>query len=116
MLFMSLTLSLMLCLLLMWLYSTVSYKTSSKIISKASGFECGFEGYMKMRRPFSVRYFVLVILFLIFDVETVLLFPCLSVMTEGLKMSLVVNILLLLVILMVGLLYEWKNNMLDWTN
>nr|YP_009234188.1 NADH dehydrogenase subunit 3 [Aegista aubryana]AMB49887.1 NADH dehydrogenase subunit 3 [Aegista aubryana] len=105
----------MICIFLLLLYRITSYTTSQNV-SKTSSFECGFEPFSTMRRPFSVRFFILVVLFLIFDVETVLFFPALvTITTVPFNLNVLVNLFFLMVLLVGGLVYEWKNGMLDWT-
>lgn len=50
---------------------------------KASGFECGFDAEQSARSPLSIRFFVLLLLFVVFDVEVALLVPCLTVYLAG---------------------------------
>lgn len=100
------------CLGLWVLYMCTNYGGATPPV-KSSPFECGFEACGAPRRPFSVRYFVLVVLFLLFDVEAVLLFPCLSKFITGFSLLICVRFFLFLLLLVVGLLYEWKNKILE---
>lgn len=77
-----------------------------------AGFECGFGGGGTARAPFSLRFFLLCVLFLVFDVEIVLLFPLVVVSHAGLLAGWVVWGFLL--VLLGGLLYEWRAGGLDW--
>nr|QHE65371.1 NADH dehydrogenase subunit 3 [Neptuneopsis gilchristi] len=81
---------------------------------KSSPFECGFDPIKSARLPFSLRFFLLAIIFLIFDVEIVLLFPILSSMASNFCMSLVMGSFVFLLILIVGLFHEWNEGSLDW--
>nr|AET13768.1 NADH dehydrogenase subunit 3 [Alcithoe aillaudorum] len=81
---------------------------------KSSPFECGFDPIKSARLPFSLRFFLLAIIFLIFDVEIVLLFPILSSMISGLSVSLMLSSFIFLFILIVGLFHEWNEGSLDW--
>nr|YP_010704692.1 NADH dehydrogenase subunit 3 [Monacha cartusiana]URP31103.1 NADH dehydrogenase subunit 3 [Monacha cartusiana] len=101
------------CMLLYYVYILVNF-TNTVYLAKLTPFECGFEPLGAMRRPFSVRFFCLVVLFLIFDVETVLLFPVVANMFMGGSVKLFTSLTIFLVTLLVGLLYEWMNGMLDW--
>nr|ALB78236.1 NADH dehydrogenase subunit 3 [Camaena poyuensis] len=103
-----------LCTALLLLYFTLNKKTCDN--NKMSPFECGFEPFNVTRRPFSVRYFILIVLFLIFDVETVLLLPLIRFMILGDNLHWASIFFVFLLILLVGLLFEWRNNMLDWMN
>ena len=79
---------------------------------KASPFECGFLPQKPARSPFSVHFFLLAILFLVFDIELVLLFPWLL-----LKLALPAGqsaFFFTLLLLLLGLLYEWNAKILEW--
>nr|YP_009773375.1 NADH dehydrogenase subunit 3 [Nierstraszella lineata]QIZ12579.1 NADH dehydrogenase subunit 3 [Nierstraszella lineata] len=81
---------------------------------KSSPFECGFDPLTSARVPFSLRFFLVAIIFLIFDVEIVLLFPIIKSMTHSLYFNTTFNGWLFLFILLTGLLYEWKEGSLEW--
>nr|QHD26816.1 NADH dehydrogenase subunit 3 [Melo melo] len=81
---------------------------------KSSPFECGFDPIKSARLPFSLRFFLLAIIFLIFDVEIVLLFPVLSSMFVSVTVSLLFGSFIFLVILVLGLFHEWNQGSLDW--
>nr|ATI24693.1 NADH dehydrogenase subunit 3 [Karaftohelix adamsi] len=106
--------SVSLCILFSMTFWLVGFQSSNSASVKTSPFECGFEGYTSMRRPFSIRYFVLIVLFLIFDVEAVLLFPCLTTLLLGVNLNMYFYMFLFILLLTLGLTYEWKNGMLDW--
>ncbi|MFO1351155.1 MAG: NADH-quinone oxidoreductase subunit A [Gammaproteobacteria bacterium] len=80
---------------------------------KLSPYECGFEAFEDSRMKFDVRYYLVAILFIIFDLEIAFLFPwAVSLKTIGLFgfMAMVV----FLTILVVGFIYEWKKGALEW--
>nr|QBL75788.1 NADH dehydrogenase subunit 3 [Harpago chiragra] len=81
---------------------------------KSSPFECGFDPIKSARLPFSLRFFLLAIIFLIFDVEIVLLFPALAMMMSGFSFQVILGTFLFLVILILGLFHEWNEGSLDW--
>nr|AXA45316.1 NADH dehydrogenase subunit 3 [Marshallena sp. MNHN IM 2013-9821] len=81
---------------------------------KSSPFECGFDPIKSARLPFSLRFFLLAIIFLIFDVEIVLLFPILISMINSISLSLMYSFFIFLMILVVGLFHEWNEGSLDW--
>nr|YP_010400332.1 NADH dehydrogenase subunit 3 [Indothais sacellum]UQS76031.1 NADH dehydrogenase subunit 3 [Indothais sacellum] len=81
---------------------------------KSSPFECGFDPIKSARLPFSLRFFLLAIIFLIFDVEIVLLFPILISMTSSFSFAVVISLFIFLMILIVGLFHEWNEGSLDW--
>nr|AFK27972.1 NADH dehydrogenase subunit 3 [Cornu aspersum] len=110
----ALSLASLITFILPLIYSLI-FKTSSVSKSnKLTSFECGFEPMAPPRRPFSVRFFLLVVLFLVFDVESVLLFPYLSNNILTLSFTYSLNLYIFCLILLCGLLYEWYNSMLDW--
>lgn len=82
--------------------------------NKRTSFECGFDPKETARFPFSLRFFLLAVVFLIFDIEVALLFP----RVLGLRMmavgSTVIATLGFLVILTAGLWHEWAQGSLNW--
>ncbi len=80
---------------------------------KLSPYECGFEPFEDSRMKFDVRYYLVAILFIIFDLEIAFLFPwAVSLDTIG-KFGLLA-MALFLTILVVGFMYEWKKGALEW--
>ena len=80
---------------------------------KLSPYECGFEAFDDSRMKFDVRYYLVAILFIIFDLEIAFLFPwAVSLDTVG-KFGLL-SMALFLAILVVGFIYEWKKGALEW--
>lgn len=73
---------------------------------KRSPFECGFDPIKSARLPFSLRFFLLAIIFLIFDVEIVLLFPVLISIINKFNLLMLAGSFIFLVILIVGLIHE----------
>lgn len=81
---------------------------------KNSPFECGFDPQESARLPFSLRFFLLAIIFLIFDIEIALLFPLiLRLKMAHLKVTYLAGPLFL-IILVVGLVHEWNQGTLRW--
>lgn len=80
---------------------------------KLSPYECGFEAFEDARSKFDVRFYLVAILFIIFDLEIAFLFPWAVVMEEvGLFGFWAMTVFL--VILIIGFIYEWKNGALEW--
>jgi NADH-quinone oxidoreductase subunit A len=80
--------------------------------SKKSPFECGFQSPTHNRLPFSRQFFIVIILFLVFDVEIRIIIPY---PTEEKNKRRKVTIILFVVVLVIGLLYEWKKGKLEWS-
>src|SRR3954464_10655931 len=80
---------------------------------KLSPYECGFEPFEDARMKFDVRYYLVAILFILFDLEIAFLFPWATVVNEvGLPGF--VSMMIFLAILVVGFVYEWKKGALEW--
>jgi NADH-quinone oxidoreductase subunit A len=81
--------------------------------AKLSPYECGFEPFENARIPFDVRYYLVAILFIIFDLETAFLFPW-AVVLDKIGWYGFIAMLIFLVLLLVGFIYEWKKGALEW--
>nr|YP_010454189.1 NADH dehydrogenase subunit 3 [Sepietta neglecta]QXJ42218.1 NADH dehydrogenase subunit 3 [Sepietta neglecta] len=89
-------------------------KRSYKDREKNSPFECGFDPSIYTRAPFSMRFFLLAVIFLIFDVEIILLMPLtMNIMQSNTHWPLTSSIIFLIILLM-GLLHEWNQGSLNW--
>ena len=80
---------------------------------KNSPYECGFEAFEDARMKFDVRYYLVAILFILFDLEIAFLFPWASVINE-IGLFGYVSMMLFLGILVVGFVYEWMKGALEW--
>lgn len=83
---------------------------------KTSPFECGFDPKNNSRIPFSLRFFILAIIFIVFDIEIVLLIPLPILNTLINTIQAEVATILFLVILLIGLFHEWKEGSLNWSS
>jgi NADH-quinone oxidoreductase subunit A len=81
--------------------------------SKLSPYECGFEAFEDARMKFDVRYYLVAILFILFDLEIAFLFPW-AVVLPDIGTFGFVAMMIFLAILVVGFIYEWKKGALDW--
>jgi len=86
---------------------------------KLSPYECGFEAFEDARMKFDVRYYLIAIIFILFDLEVAFLFPWASIFKDivanpGVKMFGFVEMLVFLGILLVGYIYAWAKGALDW--
>ena len=80
---------------------------------KLSAYECGFEAFGNARMKFDVRYYLVAILFIIFDLEIAFLFPWAIVLNE-IGVFGYVAMMIFLGILVIGFIYEWKKGALEW--
>ncbi len=80
---------------------------------KLSPYECGFEAFDDSRMKFDVRYYLVAILFIIFDLEIAFLFPW-AVSLDAVGKFGLISMALFLAILVVGFIYEWKKGALEW--
>ena len=81
--------------------------------AKLSQFECGFEAFDDARMRFDIRYYLVAILFILFDLEIAFLFPW-AIANDQVGLVGFFTVLAFLVILTVGFIYEWKKGALDW--
>lgn len=82
-------------------------------VNKNAPYECGFEAFSDARTKFDVRFYLVSILFIIFDLEIAFLFPW-AITLGKIGMFGFWSMVTFLVILTIGFLYEWKKGALDW--
>ena len=80
---------------------------------KVSAYECGFNAFDDARMKFDVRFYLVSILFIIFDLETAFLFPW-AVALRGLGALGLYSMMVFLFVLVVGFVYEWRKGALQW--
>ena len=80
---------------------------------KLSPYECGFEAFEDARMKFDVRYYLVAILFILFDLEIAFLFPW-AVSLDSIGFFGFMAMMIFLTILVVGFVYEWMKGALDW--
>nr|AIA58097.1 NADH dehydrogenase subunit 3 [Ceraphron sp. MM-2014] len=102
----------MLLILMNW----ITKKNNNNNINKYNIFECGFQPFNSPRITFSLPYFMITLIFLIFDIEITLIFP--FIISNNMIEMLYLNPLLLMFIMCLiwGLYIEWMNNALEWIN
>ena len=86
---------------------------------KLSPYECGFEAFEDARMKFDVRFYLIAILFILFDLEIAFLFPWASIFkdivaTESIKVFGFVEMLVFVAILVIGYVYAWAKGALEW--
>jgi NADH:ubiquinone oxidoreductase subunit 3 (subunit A) len=93
----------------------LSYILSTRSVDKekVSAYECGFNPFEDARNQFDVRFYLVAILFIIFDLEVSFLFPW-AVTLNQLTLFSFWSMFLFLVILTIGFIYEWKKGALEW--
>src|SRR5204863_7816525 len=80
---------------------------------KLSPYECGFEAFEDARMKFDVRYYLVAILFILFDLEIAFLFPW-AVVINDIGFAGFLSMMLFLAILVAGFIYEWRKGALEW--
>nr|YP_010614726.1 NADH dehydrogenase subunit 3 [Enchytraeus irregularis]WAS35301.1 NADH dehydrogenase subunit 3 [Enchytraeus irregularis] len=96
-----------------WVLSTRPSQTTRE---KTSPFECGFDPNHSARIPFSMRFFLLAIIFIVFDIEIVLLIPLPLIFMITNSSTLLLGSSMFLLILLIGLIHEWNQGSLNWSD
>nr|YP_010686244.1 dehydrogenase subunit 3 [Ranacris albicornis]WAX39748.1 dehydrogenase subunit 3 [Ranacris albicornis] len=90
---------------------------SKKMINdreKSSPFECGFDPKSSARMPFSLQFFLIAVIFLIFDVEIALILPIIIIMKTSNMMIWTMSSMFFIMVLLLGLYHEWNQGALKW--
>nr|BDQ43523.1 NADH dehydrogenase subunit 3 [Amynthas tappensis]BDQ43822.1 NADH dehydrogenase subunit 3 [Amynthas tappensis] len=83
---------------------------------KSTPFECGFDPKNTARIPFSMRFFLLAIIFIVFDIEIVLLMPIPTMLMISYTPHIMITYTTFIIVLIVGLIHEWNEGSLDWSS
>nr|UBI43994.1 NADH dehydrogenase subunit 3 [Eysarcoris ventralis] len=102
--------------MMMMLMCTLISKSSKKDQEKLSPFECGFDPKSSARTPFSIQFFLIAILFLIFDIEIAIMLPIILTMKLSMNSIWIMIIMAFIIVLIIGLYHEWNNGVLEWAN
>nr|YP_009243286.1 NADH dehydrogenase subunit 3 [Gasterophilus intestinalis]AMR35666.1 NADH dehydrogenase subunit 3 [Gasterophilus intestinalis]AMR35678.1 NADH dehydrogenase subunit 3 [Gasterophilus intestinalis]QCG71527.1 NADH dehydrogenase subunit 3 [Gasterophilus intestinalis] len=97
------------------LLASILSKKSVVDREKMSPFECGFDPKSSSRLPFSLRFFLITIIFLIFDVEIALILPIILIINFSNLFIWTTTSIFFMAILLLGLYHEWNQGMLNWT-
>ena len=98
---------------MLFFFLSYIFSTQKGDTEKLSAYECGFDPFDDARSTFDVRFYLVAILFIIFDLEIALLFPwCISL--NNLPTFSFWSMSMFLCILTLGFVYEWKKGALDW--
>nr|YP_002265568.1 NADH dehydrogenase subunit 3 [Priasilpha obscura]ACF35114.1 NADH dehydrogenase subunit 3 [Priasilpha obscura] len=100
-------------LIMMLMLNFISKKTFSDR-EKSSPFECGFDPKNSARLPFSLQFFLIAVIFLIFDVEITLLLPMIMIINITNMINYSFIFIFFVFILLVGIYHEWNQGALDW--
>nr|YP_010397609.1 NADH dehydrogenase subunit 3 [Pagastia lanceolata]UQJ73700.1 NADH dehydrogenase subunit 3 [Pagastia lanceolata] len=107
--------TMIIAVVVMILASLLSKKTLTDR-EKCSPFECGFDPMNSSRLPFSIRFFLIAIIFLIFDVEIALILPMIMIIKFSNMVMWTTTSLIFILILLIGLYHEWNQGALNWSN
>nr|YP_010046679.1 NADH dehydrogenase subunit 3 [Tripteroides tasmaniensis]QPJ78610.1 NADH dehydrogenase subunit 3 [Tripteroides tasmaniensis] len=116
--FLILTMSIIIFIItiIMMMIATFISKKTIMDREKCSPFECGFDPMNYSRLPFSLRFFLIAIIFLIFDVEIALILPMILIIKSSNLMNWTITALFFIFILLIGLYHEWNQGALEWNN
>ena len=96
------------------LFLLITFLIYSKIeLEKTSAYECGFHPFEDTRQKFNVRFYLVSILFIIFDLEVIFIFPW-AICYSCLDVESIYLILIFLIVLTLGFIYEWLKGALTW--
>nr|YP_010304997.1 NADH dehydrogenase subunit 3 [Semidalis macleodi]ULR86828.1 NADH dehydrogenase subunit 3 [Semidalis macleodi] len=101
--------------IMMILASILSKKTNFDQ-EKNSPFECGFDPKTSSRMPFSLHFFLIAIIFLIFDIEIAILLPVIILIKMSNLINFITTFTFFVIILLIGLYYEWNQGSLKWSS
>nr|AWB99414.1 NADH dehydrogenase subunit 3 [Anopheles aff. lutzii A PGF-2018] len=104
----------MIITMIVMMLATILSKKTITDREKCSPFECGFDPMNSSRLPFSLRFFLIAIIFLIFDVEIALLLPMILIIKSSNLINWTITSLFFIFILIMGLYHEWNQGALEW--
>nr|YP_008757549.1 NADH dehydrogenase subunit 3 [Brachyrhynchus hsiaoi]ADQ64013.1 NADH dehydrogenase subunit 3 [Brachyrhynchus hsiaoi] len=109
------TMAAALSIILMLLCTLISIKMT-KDREKSSPFECGFDPMSSPRNPFSIQFFLISMIFLVFDVEIAIIIPMIVIFKTSSMWTWMMVMSSFLIVLILGLYHEWNNGALKWIN
>nr|YP_010265776.1 NADH dehydrogenase subunit 3 [Coquillettidia nigricans]UIS24530.1 NADH dehydrogenase subunit 3 [Coquillettidia nigricans] len=112
--FMMISIMIFLITIIVMILATLLSKKSIIDREKASPFECGFDPMNYSRLPFSLRFFLIAIIFLIFDVEITLILPMIITIKSSNILNWMITSFFFFLILLIGLYHEWNQGALEW--
>nr|AYN73182.1 NADH dehydrogenase subunit 3 [Romalea microptera] len=114
---MSMSTSFMISLIIPVIVMMLATLLSKKMIidrEKSSPFECGFNPKSSARMPFSLRFFLIAVIFLIFDVEIALILPIVIILKSSSMLIWTTSTMFFIMVLLSGLYHEWNQGALKW--
>uniref|UniRef100_A0AAU6PCM6 NADH-ubiquinone oxidoreductase chain 3 n=1 Tax=Euseius sacchari TaxID=3061191 RepID=A0AAU6PCM6_9ACAR len=90
--------------------STMNFKNKNKLYS----FECGFNPFFSPQTPFSIQFFKILLIFLLFDMEIIIILPLPFFTATTTYLNIMIT--LIIILLLLSLLFEWKEGSLQWIN
>nr|YP_010175195.1 NADH dehydrogenase subunit 3 [Olidiana tongmaiensis]QSJ61400.1 NADH dehydrogenase subunit 3 [Olidiana tongmaiensis] len=108
------TMTLMLTMLMMLMMKMIT-KKSIIDLNKSSPFECGMNTISYKRLPFSSHFFLIAVIFLIFDIEIIMISPTIMTMKTSSPMMWMITSFSFITIIIMGLYYEWSNGLIKWS-
>lgn len=102
-----------LCVNIALMLLTFVLSIKKKINKKRTAYECGFDTYQILKLNFDVHFYVVALLFLIFDLEIIFLYPW-SIMQEFISYEGFMSMYFFLILIVLGYIYEWKKGGLNW--
>nr|YP_009987576.1 NADH dehydrogenase subunit 3 [Tropidocephala brunnipennis]QBZ38049.1 NADH dehydrogenase subunit 3 [Tropidocephala brunnipennis] len=105
----------MIILMMLSTFSFLISKKSTLDINKSSPFECGFMKMSSPRISFSIQFFMIAIIFLMFDIELTLILPMISSFKMIKLTHWLISSLTILTLIIYGLMHEWMNGVIEWS-
>nr|UNS18833.1 NADH dehydrogenase subunit 3 [Ixodes ovatus] len=99
--------------LIIMIISLILFMKTALDKEKLSPFECGFDPFSLSRVPFSLKFFLISVIFLIFDIEIVIILP-LPLLSQNKNMSFIISFICINILILWGLMFEWNKGMLEW--
>nr|QLY89509.1 NADH dehydrogenase subunit 3 [Empis livida] len=112
---MTMSLIIMIISIVVMLLASILSKKALIDREKSSPFECGFDPKSSSRLPFSLQFFLIAIIFLIFDVEIALILPMIIIINFSNMMMWTLTSMIFILILLLGLYHEWNQGALNWS-
>nr|QGT34978.1 NADH dehydrogenase subunit 3 [Evacanthus heimianus] len=103
-------------IMLIMILLTFLSKKSIVDLQKSTSFECGFNPMSYSRLPFSIHFFLIAVIFLIFDIEIIIIIPMIFLLKSSNLIYWLMTSITFIIVLIIGLYHEWYNGLLNWTN